>query len=95
VWAYQSEIFPLRVRAKGTGAATMSNWGWNAVIALITPYLTAALSEKLYLVFATTCAIMATFTYFFVPETMGKSLEEMDDIFGVPETSEIEQGKKY
>ena len=27
--------------------------------------------------------MMATFVYFFVPETMGRSLEEMDDIFGM------------
>jgi Sugar (and other) transporter len=25
-WVYQSEILPIRLRAKGTGAATMSNW---------------------------------------------------------------------
>jgi sugar porter (SP) family MFS transporter len=28
VWVYQSEIFPLRHRAKGTSAGTVSNWTW-------------------------------------------------------------------
>jgi hypothetical protein len=39
VWVYQSEIFPLRLRAKGTSISTVSNWVWNAVIAKIAPKL--------------------------------------------------------
>ncbi|KAJ3307361.1 hypothetical protein HDV03_000009 [Kappamyces sp. JEL0829] len=82
VWSYQSEIFPLRVRAKGTGLATMSNWVNNAVISYVAPLISKALERNLYIVFASTCVAMGVYAYFFVPETMGKSLEEMDDIFG-------------
>ncbi|KAL2913956.1 hypothetical protein HK105_206547 [Polyrhizophydium stewartii] len=84
VWTYQSEIFPMRVRSKGTGVSTMSNWVWNAVIAKITPKIIARINFYNYLVFAAACFIMSAFTYVFVPETMGKSLEEMDEIFGAP-----------
>ncbi|KAJ1541884.1 hypothetical protein HK405_010351, partial [Cladochytrium tenue] len=69
VWTYQSEIFPLRIRAKGTGLSTMSNWIWNAVIAYIHP------------VFACTCFVMTLYAWRFIPETRGKTLEEMDEVF--------------
>lgn len=92
VWAYQSEIFPQRVRAKGTGAATMSNWFWNAIIAYVAVNMREALAEKIYLVFMGTGFTMATFTYLFVPETMGRTLEEMDELFGTPQNS-LEYGK--
>jgi SP family sugar:H+ symporter-like MFS transporter len=53
-WVYQSEIFPLRVRGKGTGLATLSNWTNNAVIALIVPMIQKALApneQQMYLIF--------------------------------------------
>jgi MFS transporter, SP family, sugar:H+ symporter len=84
-WVYQSEIFPLRVRAKGTGAATMTNWLANAFVALITPYLSEGIGFYMYLIYGCTGFSMAIFTYFFVPETMGRSIEEMDEVFGKPQ----------
>lgn len=83
-WVYQSEIFPLRVRAKGTGAATMMNWLSNAIVALATPYIADAIDSKMYIIFGALGFIMSIFTFFCVPETMGRSLEDMDKVFGVP-----------
>lgn len=50
VWVYQSEIFPLRIRAKGTGVATFANWSMNAIIAKITPIIIEKVSFYFYLV---------------------------------------------
>ena len=50
VWVYQSEIFPLRIRAKGTGLATFINWSMNAVIAKITPIIATKIDFYLYCV---------------------------------------------
>jgi len=102
-WVYQSEIFPLRVRAKGTGLSTLSNWVNNAIIALVIPIVQEALApnkQQMYLIFGTTGLMMASFIYFFVPETMGRSLEDMDELFGAPEGMsraefELSQGKNY
>ncbi|KAJ3113918.1 hypothetical protein HDU96_002760 [Phlyctochytrium bullatum] len=82
VWTYQSEIFPLRIRAKGTGLSTMSNWFWNFVIALFTPIVNTQIRWYFYLGFALFCFLMTLWTYHFIPETRGKTLEEMDDVFG-------------
>ncbi|KAJ3166185.1 hypothetical protein HK101_011976, partial [Irineochytrium annulatum] len=82
VWTYQSEIFPLRIRAKGTGLSTMSNWIWNAVIAFIAPILLPIFKIYFYLFFACVCLMMTFYTIKFIPETRGRSLEEMDEVFG-------------
>ena len=33
------EIFPLPIRSRGVGLSTASNWLWNTIIAVITPYM--------------------------------------------------------
>lgn len=38
---------------------------------------------RTYFIFGSFCAAMFVFTWFFVPETKGISLERMDDLFGV------------
>ncbi|KAL7750058.1 hypothetical protein RI367_004573 [Sorochytrium milnesiophthora] len=82
VWVYQSEIFPLRIRGKGAGIATLSNWVNNAIISYVWPFANKSLGSFQYCVFGCTGLMMAAYVAFFVPETMGKSLEEMDDVFG-------------
>ncbi|KAI8801796.1 general substrate transporter, partial [Cladochytrium replicatum] len=84
VWVYQSEIFPLRVRAKGTGLATMSNWAWNAFVANTFPRLFAAIDKYAYLLYSVACFVMAAFVFLFLPETGKMSLEDMDEVFGRP-----------
>jgi hypothetical protein len=37
-WIYQSEIFPMNIRAMGAAASTATNWLNNVIIAQITPY---------------------------------------------------------
>jgi len=81
VWVYQSEIFPLRVRAKGTSVSTVSNWVWNAIISKIAPIMLANITFYTYLIFGGFCVAMAFFALIFVPETKGKALEEIDEIF--------------
>lgn len=81
-WAYPSEIFPSSLRAKGVALATSSNWMSNFVVGLITPPLVEKTGYGAYVFFAVFCALSGAWTYFFVPETKGKSLEQMDELFG-------------
>ncbi|KAJ3386576.1 hypothetical protein HDU92_002388 [Lobulomyces angularis] len=82
VWVYQSEIFPQRIRAKGTGITTFMNWTQNAVIAKISPLIINSIDSYTFLIFGGTGVLMACFCTFLIPETMGRSLEEMDGLFG-------------
>jgi sugar porter (SP) family MFS transporter len=84
VWSYQAEIFPLRVRAKGTGLCTMTNWLWNAIIAFTFPLIQQSLNfePSVYWIFAASGFAMFVWSWFAVPETRGKTLEEIDEVFG-------------
>lgn len=81
-WTLIAEVFPLSTRAKGTSIAASSNWMNNFVIALVTPTILAQISWGLYAIFAAFLTLGIIFVWFFVPETKGKTLEEMDQVFG-------------
>ncbi|PSS36917.1 hypothetical protein PHLCEN_2v1235 [Hermanssonia centrifuga] len=81
-WVYVSDIFPTRTRHYGLATASASQWLFNFVVSKVTPDMVTALGYKIFLMFATiNIGGMAIFSLL-IPETMGRSLEEMDIIFG-------------
>jgi hypothetical protein len=42
-----------------------------------------------YFIFGSFCLSMFLFTWFFIPETKGMSLEKMDELFGMPAPSKV------
>jgi len=81
-WVYVSDIFPTRTRHYGLALASSSQWLWNFVVAKVTPTLNTDLGYKMFLMFASiNIGGMAVFSLL-IPETKGRSLEEMDVIFG-------------
>ncbi|THW40772.1 general substrate transporter [Aureobasidium pullulans] len=81
-WTLIAEIFPLSIRAKGTSISASSNWMNNFVIAFITPPMLKSISWGTYIFFAGWLAVGGAFIWLFIPETKGKTLEEMDAAFG-------------
>lgn len=81
-WVVIGEIFPLPVRARGVGLSTASNWLWNTIIAVITPYMVGTdkgnLKSKVFFIWGALCTCAFVYTYFIVPETKGLSLEQVD-----------------
>ncbi|KAK2599423.1 hypothetical protein N8I77_011177 [Diaporthe amygdali] len=80
-WIYASEVFPLRYRAKGVGVSAAGNWIFNLALAFFVPPAFTNIQWKTYMIFGTFCAVMTVHVFFFYPETAGKSLEEIDDVF--------------
>ncbi|KAJ5101606.1 sugar transporter STL1 [Penicillium alfredii] len=80
-WAMPSEIFPSSLRAKGVALSTCSNWLNNFIIGLITPPLVQNTGYGAYVFFAVFCVLAGLWTFFFVPETKGRTLEQMDHVF--------------
>ncbi|KAG6828083.1 hypothetical protein H0H92_009311 [Tricholoma furcatifolium] len=81
-WTLISEIFPLSTRAKGTAIGATSNWANTIVVAYSVPPMIKHIGFGTYLLFAAINVLSIIFMYFFVPETKGKTLEEMDMVFG-------------
>jgi SP family galactose:H+ symporter-like MFS transporter len=77
-WLLISEIYPLKIRGLAGGTAADSNWAANLVVSLTFLTLVEALGPSrtfwLYALFAV-CAWI--FCYFLVPETEGRTLEEI------------------
>jgi sugar porter (SP) family MFS transporter len=86
-WVITGELYPLGIRAKAMSMSTASNWLWNWGIAYATPYLVktgpgnAGLGVKVFFIWGSTCAGCLIFTYFFIPETKGLSLEQVDELY--------------
>jgi hypothetical protein len=76
-WIYQSEIFPMNLRALGASASTASNWLNNVLISQVTPYAFDAIGWRFFFVFMACNLSNAVLTYFLFPETKGKTLEEI------------------
>ncbi|KAF2197479.1 high affinity glucose transporter RGT2 [Delitschia confertaspora ATCC 74209] len=83
-WIVIGEIFPLTIRSRGVGLSTASNWFWNCIIAVITPYLvgdekhSAKMGSNVFFLWGGLCCLSFAFAYFLVPETKGLSLEQVD-----------------
>ncbi|EEU36033.1 uncharacterized protein NECHADRAFT_85395 [Fusarium vanettenii 77-13-4] len=80
-WAMPAEVFPSSLRAKGVAISTCSNWINNFIIGLITPPLVQKTGFGAYVFFAVFCLLSLVWVWFCVPETNGKTLEEMDEVF--------------
>jgi hypothetical protein len=76
-WIYQSEIFPMNLRALGTSASTASNWLNNVIISQITPFGFDNLGWRFFFVFMACNLSNSVISYFLFPETKGKTLEEI------------------
>ncbi|WP_164509411.1 sugar porter family MFS transporter [Companilactobacillus jidongensis] len=78
-WTLLSEIFPVRLRGLGMGMATFFLWIGNFFVAIIFPWLVANVGMTYsFLLFVIFNIISIIFVIFFVPETQGKSLEEIE-----------------
>ncbi|MCJ1262745.1 hypothetical protein MMC22_002615 [Lobaria immixta] len=81
-WVVIGEIFPLPIRSRGVGLSTASNWLWNCIIAVITPYMVGKdqgnLGTNVFWIWGSLCAICFVYAYLLIPETKGLSLEQVD-----------------
>lgn len=86
-WVVVGECFDMQTRAKGMALSAASNWLWNFAFGYATPYLVddgpgdAGLGVNVFWIWGTTCALAGFFCFFFVPETKGLTLEEVDELY--------------
>jgi sugar porter (SP) family MFS transporter len=81
-WTYPAEIFPMRVRAKAVSLSTAANWTFNCALAFGVPPGFASIAWRTYLIFGTFNFAAWIHVFFMFPETKGRTLEEVEEIFG-------------
>lgn len=81
VWIYCSEIFPLNQRAVANGVCAAANWAFNFALALFVPPAFTNITWKTYMIFGTFLVVMAIHVYLLFPESKGRTLEEMDQVW--------------
>ncbi|MFT4220075.1 MAG: sugar porter family MFS transporter [Microbacterium sp.] len=78
-WVYLSEIFPLHMRGIGMGVSVLVLWLANGVLALLVPSIVNAVGMGLFLIFAVVNVVSFLFIFRFLPETRGRTLEELEE----------------
>ena len=77
-----SEIFPTRIRGRAMGLSIMVMWIADTIVGQLTPLLLGSAGAAItFWFFASCCLVSFIVVYKMVPETKGKSLEEVQDIF--------------
>jgi len=78
-WLVCSEIFPLRVREIGMTITTMVNWTFAGVVMSKSLIVMKTFGDaSIFYVFAVFCVLAVVFVKFFIPETKGVTLEEIE-----------------
>ncbi|CAN6288381.1 unnamed protein product [Urochloa humidicola] len=81
-WTYSSEVFPLRLRAQGTSVGVAINRLINATVSMTFVSLYKAITiGGAFFLFAGLSVVAAAFFYFLCPETQGRPLEEVEEVF--------------
>lgn len=83
-FTYSAEAFPLYIRDTGMSFATATCWGFNFILSFTWPALLDAFGPQGAFGWYAAWNVFATFyTYFLLPETKGRTLEELDAVFSV------------
>ena len=79
VWVVMSEIFPIKVRGAAMGLATLALWLADFAVTLTFPVISDRFHpSSAFWLYAAMCAADLLFMWKFLPETKGRSLEEIE-----------------
>ncbi|MCO5608472.1 hypothetical protein L7F22_062682 [Adiantum nelumboides] len=93
-WVLTTEIFPLRLRAQAVSMAIVINRLSSSIVSLTFLSMSRALTYMgTYILFTGVSLCSVIFVYLCVPETKGKSLEEVTKFFYKNEPHSLELGK--
>lgn len=80
IWVFISEIFPNRLRASGQAFGSSTHWVLAAIIPSSIPFLFSTIGPGyVFAFFAFMMVLQLVFVIFMMPETKGKSLEELSE----------------
>lgn len=81
-WAMPAEVFTNKTRSRGVAFSVCVGWLSNFIVAIAIPPMMESKGYQTYVFFAVMCTLSVVWSVLLVPETKGKTLEEIDDVFG-------------
>ncbi|MGM9700258.1 MAG: sugar porter family MFS transporter [Prevotella sp.] len=80
-WVLISELFPNSIRAVAVAICTFALWVGSSTLTYTFPFLNGALgSYGTFWIYSAVCAVGFVFLFCRLPETKGKSLEELENL---------------
>jgi hypothetical protein len=81
-WLLNAELYDLPIRSKAAAVGTMANWTFNFIVSLTFLLLIDALGRSgAFFFYAAICLLTFFFCRALVPETKGKALEDIQEVF--------------
>ncbi|KAL2842007.1 general substrate transporter [Aspergillus pseudoustus] len=91
---YVSEIFPTHIRSQGVAVGMAGYYLADIILLCAGPTAFNTLQWRFFLLFICYSACSAIFVYLYCPETKGRSLEEINEVFGDQLVANVEDGDK-
>ena len=85
IWVYISEVFPNVVRAKGQALGCFTHWFLCTLVSWFFPVVAESAGMYAFAFFAFMMAVQLVWAVFFMPETKGGTIEEMERRLGIAE----------
>ncbi|EOA37315.1 hypothetical protein CARUB_v10010993mg [Capsella rubella] len=76
-WIIMSEIFPMNVKVSAGTLVTLANWSFGWVVAFAYNFMLEWNASGTFLIFFAVCGAGVAFIYAMVPETKGRTLEDI------------------
>ncbi|MBP5228138.1 MAG: MFS transporter [Kiritimatiellae bacterium] len=83
IWVYISEVFPNAVRAKGQALGCFTHWFMCTIISWAFPVVAEKAGTWAFAFFATMMAVQLVWAVFFMPETKGGTIEDIERRLGI------------
>ena len=83
IWVYISEVFPNVVRAKGQALGCFTHWFMCTVISWAFPVVAESAGTWAFAFFAFMMAVQLVWAVFFMPETKGGTIEDIEARLGI------------
>ena len=81
-WTLVAEMFPNRIRGQAVALASFTQWVFTFLVVLLFPYVLNALGGSItFLFFSMMSVIQLLIAWFFIKETKGKTLEEIEGLW--------------
>ena len=80
IWVLLGELYPTQIRGRAMSLVTFANWGANFGTAFLFPWLVSVIGmDSSFFLFAVFCFLATIFFHQMIPETKGRTLEEIEE----------------